>query len=101
MWTLDDFPFNIDETDLGDADIVLFSTPGWQGPVTPETEAARIQGLRDAWEDAGDRRAEHAIRLKANRYEGPTHQHGMSAEHKANLSKALMGNQNARKKPKT
>lgn len=95
---IDDFPFDLAlEGEQGE--VILFHEGTWMGPVTEETEAARLKGLKAAWIGADARRLEHAERLKKYRYTGPTHQNGVTDEHRANNSKAQMGNQNARKKP--
>lgn len=101
MILIDGFPFELTPAEVDEWQIhLIHAAGGWMGPTSPEIEAARLQGLKEAWVNADSRRAEHASRMKVNRYEGPTHVNGMSKTHKENLSKALMGNQNARKKPK-
>lgn len=97
---IDNFPFDLTEKFPDEGQVEVYAKGIWMGPITEETEAARLAGLKAAWVGADARRAEHAERLKKNRYEGPTHVNGMSKTHKENLSKAGMGNQNARKKPK-
>jgi len=72
----------------------------WNGPQNPEIEARRIQGLKDSWNNKV-RREEQAERMRLTR---PTmrqvkpHQNGITDQHRANMSKAQMGNSNARKK---
>lgn len=98
---IDNFPFDLSEPlDFDAWQVEYYSLGGWGGPITPETEAARLAGLKAAWNDAEERRAEHSMRLKAMRPtmpQGRPHASGMTPEHKANLSKAQMGNTNSKK----
>lgn len=99
-WLLDGFPFDLTDIDPTDADHVIYSQGGWGGPITPETEAARIQGLKNSWVNADDRREAARISMTARRPTMPLarpHLNGMTDEHKANLAKAQLGNSNAKK----
>lgn len=81
--------------------VEVFHHGVWNGPQNEETEAARIAGIKQSWANDEARREEHRVRLKMLRPtmpQGEPHQSGMTDQHRANLSKAGMGNQNARKK---
>lgn len=99
-YQIDNFPFDVTASEHEEWQVIINSNPGWGGPITPETEAAKIAGLKAAWVNADARRAKASARMTAAR---PTmrqvapHQNGMSEEHRVNLSKAAIGNTNAKK----
>lgn len=91
MILIDDFPFELTPTEVDEWQIILFHAGTWMGPTSPEIEAARLQGLKDAWNKNG--RRELGSRLMKQ-------QHPMSRatklteEHKENIAKGMRGNQN-------
>lgn len=45
---IDNFPLDMSYIEPEDGQVIYFSKPGWGGPVTQETEAARMAGLKAA-----------------------------------------------------
>jgi len=62
------------------------------GPTSPEIEASRIQGVKDSWVGANDRRSKAAADMSARHPMRRATE--LSITHKANIGLGMMGNQN-------
>lgn len=94
MILIDGFPFDLSATEIDDYQLHIIPSQGWLGPTNPEVEAQRIQSLKDSWTEA--RRIQASIDMK-NMHPMPRTTL-LSKNHKENIGKSMMGNQNKRGK---